>query len=199
MTHIFVSYLTIIGSDYVLSSGRRQAIMWTNTLLIGTLGTYLREILIEIHKFPFKKMYLRALSVKMAAILPRPQRTKPQQSIRTCAQWAQFLRCTELWKQCNLIVFTLKVLNDPVLVEVWQHMFSYVDTWSIMNVSELQGIGICTRKCLAYTLNVKLQLNTWDILILCAQHICWRNIKFWVHTLLAYLHTWAWRLQTWCH
>ena len=30
MTHICVGNLTIIGSDYGLSPGRRQAIIWTN-------------------------------------------------------------------------------------------------------------------------------------------------------------------------
>ena len=52
-THICVSKLTIIGSDNGLSPGRRHAIIWTNAgiLLIGTLGTNLREILSEIHTF----------------------------------------------------------------------------------------------------------------------------------------------------
>ena len=41
VTHIYVSKLTIIGSDNGLSPGRRQAIIWTNAeiLLIGSLGT----------------------------------------------------------------------------------------------------------------------------------------------------------------
>ena len=61
MTHICVSKLTIIGSDNGLSPGRRQAIIWTNAeiLLIGPLGTKFSEILIEIHTFSFKKMYLK--------------------------------------------------------------------------------------------------------------------------------------------
>ena len=47
VTHICVSKLTIIGSDYGLSPGRRQAIIWTNAgiLLIRTLGTNFSEIL----------------------------------------------------------------------------------------------------------------------------------------------------------
>ena len=50
--------LTIICSDNGLSPGRRQAIIRTNTgtLFIEPLGTKL--ILIEIHKFSFKKMHL---------------------------------------------------------------------------------------------------------------------------------------------
>ena len=46
VTHICVGKLTIIGSDYGLSPGRRQAIIWTNDgiLLIGPLGTNFSEI-----------------------------------------------------------------------------------------------------------------------------------------------------------
>ena len=45
--HICVSKLIIIGSDNGLSSGRRQAIIWTNAwiLLIEPLGTNFSEIL----------------------------------------------------------------------------------------------------------------------------------------------------------
>ena len=45
--------------------GRRQAIIWTNAgiLLIGHL-----EILIEIHKFPFKEMHLKMSSGKWRAL-----------------------------------------------------------------------------------------------------------------------------------
>ena len=61
-----VSKLTIIGSDSSLSSGQRQAIIWTNVeiLIIGPLGTNVNEILMEIHTFSFKKMYLKFLSEK---------------------------------------------------------------------------------------------------------------------------------------
>ena len=48
-----------IGSDNGLSTGRRQAIIWTNAgiLLIGTLETKFREVLIEIDTFSVKKMH----------------------------------------------------------------------------------------------------------------------------------------------
>ena len=64
LTHICVSKLTITGSDNGLSPHRRQAIIWTNVgiLLIGPLGTYFSGILIEIHIFSFKKMYLKMSS-----------------------------------------------------------------------------------------------------------------------------------------
>ena len=66
VTHICVSKQTSIGSDNGLSPGWRQAIIWTNAriLLIGPLGTNLREISIEIHKLSFKKMHLKMSSGK---------------------------------------------------------------------------------------------------------------------------------------
>ena len=66
VTHICVNKLTIIGSDNVLSPGRRQAIIWTNAgiLLIGNLGTNCSEILIESRPFSFKKMHLKMSSGK---------------------------------------------------------------------------------------------------------------------------------------
>ena len=56
VTHIYVSKLTIIGSDHGLSPGRRQAIIWTNAgiLLNRTLRTNFSEILSEIHTFSVK-------------------------------------------------------------------------------------------------------------------------------------------------
>ena len=66
MTHICVSKLTNIGSDYGLSPGRHQAIFWTDAgiLLIGPLGTNFNEMLIEIHAFSFTKIHLKMLSGK---------------------------------------------------------------------------------------------------------------------------------------
>ena len=66
MTQICVSKFTIIGSDNGLSPIPRQAIIWTNAgiLLIGTLGTNFSEILIQIHTFSNKKMYLKMSSGK---------------------------------------------------------------------------------------------------------------------------------------
>ena len=66
VTHICVSKQIIIGSDNGMSPGRRQAIILTNDgiLLIGTLGTNLSEILIEIRIFSFKKKSLKVSSGK---------------------------------------------------------------------------------------------------------------------------------------
>ena len=58
--------LTIIGSDNDLSSGRRQAIIWTSVgiLSIRPWVTYFNEILFGIRKFSFKKMPLKISSAK---------------------------------------------------------------------------------------------------------------------------------------
>ena len=57
VTHICVVTNTNIVSDNGLSPGRRQAIIWTNAviLLIGPLGTNFSGILSEIHTISFKK------------------------------------------------------------------------------------------------------------------------------------------------
>ena len=72
MTHICVGKLSIIGSDNGLSPRRRQAIIWTNAviLLIGPLGTNFNEILIEINIFSFKKMRLKMSSGKWRPFCP---------------------------------------------------------------------------------------------------------------------------------
>ena len=66
VTQICVSKFTIIGSANGLSPIRRQAIIWTNAeiLLIRILGTNFSEILIQIHTFSKKKMYLKMSSGK---------------------------------------------------------------------------------------------------------------------------------------
>ena len=58
------SELTIIGSDNGSSPRRRQAIIWTNALLIGPPGTNFNEILIVIHIISFKKIHLKMSSGK---------------------------------------------------------------------------------------------------------------------------------------
>ena len=66
VTHICIGKLTIIGSDYGLPPGWCQAIIWTSAriLLIGTLRTNFREILIEIQIISFRKMPLKMSSGK---------------------------------------------------------------------------------------------------------------------------------------
>ena len=67
MTHICVSKITVIGSYFGLSPGRRQAIVSTNDgiLLIGLLGTNFSEILVENDIFSLKKTHLKMSSEKL--------------------------------------------------------------------------------------------------------------------------------------
>ena len=94
-THIFVSKLTIIGSDNGLSPGRRQAIIWTNTgiLLIGPLGTIFSEILIGIHTFSFKKMHLKMSSRKRQPFCLgfNVLMVHQQATIKVVSVWGSFL------------------------------------------------------------------------------------------------------------
>ena len=71
MTHTCVNKLTSIRSDNGLLPGQHQAIISTNAglLLIGPLGTNISETLSKIHIFSFKKMRLKNVIWKMAAIL----------------------------------------------------------------------------------------------------------------------------------
>ena len=73
-THKYVSELAIIGWDNSLSPGPCQAIIETNAgiLLIGTPGTNLSEISIEIHISTLKNVFENIVS-EMSAILSRPQ------------------------------------------------------------------------------------------------------------------------------
>ena len=66
VTHTCAGNLTIIGSDNGLSPVRRQAIIWTNAviLLTGPWGTSFSEIWTVIQTFSFKKMHLKMSSGK---------------------------------------------------------------------------------------------------------------------------------------
>ena len=66
VTHIYISKLTIIGTDNGLSPAWLLAIIWTKAgiLLIQNIGKIVSEILSEIHTFSFKKMHLKMSSVK---------------------------------------------------------------------------------------------------------------------------------------
>ena len=65
VTHICIMKLAIIGSYNGLSTGRHQAIIWTNAgILFQSIGTNFSEILSKIHTISFKKMHLKMLSAK---------------------------------------------------------------------------------------------------------------------------------------
>ena len=70
MTLEYIIKIIIIGSIDGLSPGRCQAIIWNivEILLIGPLGTNFSEILIKIHIFSFKKIYLKMSSAKWQPI-----------------------------------------------------------------------------------------------------------------------------------
>ena len=56
VAHIYVGWLTIIVLDNGLSPGRRQAIIWTNDIILSIrpLGTNFSEILTKMYIFSFK-------------------------------------------------------------------------------------------------------------------------------------------------
>ena len=58
--------LTNISSDNGLSPIRRQAIIWTNAVIVSIRpqGTYFSEILLKIPKFSFKKIHLKISCAK---------------------------------------------------------------------------------------------------------------------------------------
>ena len=92
MTHLCVSDLTTIGSDNGLSPGRRQAIIWTDAriLLTGPLGINFSEILIEIHTFSLKKMYLKMSSAKGRLFRLGLNVLTPNKGLITHEAWARW-------------------------------------------------------------------------------------------------------------
>ena len=102
MTHIFVSELTIIGSDNNLSPDRRQAIIRTNAgiLLIRTLGTQFQWNLnlnsyIFIQENAFENVW------KMASILSQPQ------CVNTCTSSATPYKYMQLLWLCLQMAYHL--------------------------------------------------------------------------------------------
>ena len=99
--HICVGKLVIIGSDNGLSTGRRQAIIWTNggILLITPLRTNVSEILIGIHTFSFKKIYLQMSSAKwrpfclgLNGLKTKKHRTCASLGHKICMQHGDFIK-----------------------------------------------------------------------------------------------------------
>ena len=66
------------ASDLRWHENQGQTITWTNSgiLLIGPWGTILNDISVENHIFSFKKMHLKNVICKMAAILFQPKCAK---------------------------------------------------------------------------------------------------------------------------
>ena len=113
MTHICVSNLAMIGSDNGLSSGRRQAIIWTNAgmLLIGPLGTTFSEILIKIYMLSLKKCIWK-YRLEMAAMLSRPQWVKRMCILLTTPGYINILRLRQNERHFQVHFF----LNEKVWI-----------------------------------------------------------------------------------
>ena len=126
--HICVGKLTTIGSDNVLSPGRRQAIIWTiaGILLIGPLGTNFSEILIGIQTFSFKKMHLKMSSAKwrpsclslnvLNHLCPHPSITKD-----LCLQmsWCKQSNYNYLSLSVYLKIFKTTRARNIIIVKPW--------------------------------------------------------------------------------
>ena len=108
--HMCVSKLTTIGSDNGLSPGRRQAIIWTNAviLLIRPLGTSFSEILLKMYIFIQENAFENALW-KTSAILFPPQFVN---SLRPC-----FCQTSLAWSmdfnEKSFDVYSYKILSLP--------------------------------------------------------------------------------------
>ena len=114
MTHIYIYYITIIGSDNGLSPGRRQAIIWTSAgiLLIGPLGTNFSEILTcRNSNISIQENALENVVCEMTSILSRPQCVKLSKRCLdlTGSMWP----CDAIWRQkywsnlVGIMTFTL--------------------------------------------------------------------------------------------
>ena len=172
MKHICVSKLTFIVSDNGLSTGRCQAITWTNAgiLLIGPLGTNFNEILIEIYTFSFKKINLKMssgkcrpfclglnvlilMSPKIHALLTRVQILK----------WTKFLNLTMLLSHIPCVhscsEWHIVGYGTSALWDLWDEPFDTFDA----------GDGIFWLFCwsipcllMPWLLNLSEHQQTWD-------------------------------------
>ena len=123
VTHIWVSKLSIIGSNNGLSPGRRQAIIWTNAgiLLIWTIGTNFNEMLIEIHTFSVKKIHLKMSS----------------------ANWRPFclglnvLRCVATVVHCSDVLMSTMASQITSLTLVYSIVYSGADQRKHQNSQSL--------------------------------------------------------------
>ena len=84
VTHICVSKLTIIGSDNGLSTGRRQAIIWTNAGILSIQTNITNKLQWNLkrnaHVFIQENAFENVFS-EMAAIWSRPQCVKSSNTI----------------------------------------------------------------------------------------------------------------------
>ena len=123
VTHTCVGNLTTIGSGNGLSSGRRQAITWTNVgiLLIGPLGTNLSDMLIEIHIFSFKKIHLKMSYGKwrpfcLGLNVFNERQGKPGVHFDTTEvhQWSTLINSHLSWRRFHANTSSLSSDNKPL-------------------------------------------------------------------------------------
>ena len=123
VTHICVGKLTIIGSDNVLSPGRRRVFIWTNTgiLLIWTLGTNVSVILSKINTFPFKKMHLKmssgqrrpfCLSLHMLNVLMKWITVRTKGLVLLKAYPCHHMIMNKIWWLCLVPTSTTRFASD---------------------------------------------------------------------------------------
>ena len=117
VTHMCAGKLTITDSDNGLSPGWRQVINRTNAgiLLIRPLGTNVSEILIQIQKLSFKKMYLKMLSAKWHPFCP---------SLSVLTHWG-------LWHMYVKLNWVIIGSGNTLLIIAWVIKFM---VWHLMNL-----------------------------------------------------------------
>ena len=139
--HICVGKLAIIGSDNVLSPGRRQAIIQTNAgiLLIGPYGTNFSEIWIGIQTFSLKKIHLKMSSGKWW-----PLSLGLNELTATSQPMTDFICSLFSWSAVTYYyIQDLKYLNISINVYV---IITYTWMWDITNYH-----SICTTSTIIYT------------------------------------------------
>ena len=121
-----------IGSDNDLSSGRRQAIIWTNAgiLFIQTLGTNFSEILSEIHAVSFNKMHLKMSSAKWRQFCLGHNVLRAITYSTTAPKGNRELdryetTVTEKQAACYVLGYTIQVHNIHDDVIKWKHLPRY--------------------------------------------------------------------------
>ena len=125
--HIYISKLSITGSDNGLSLAQNQAIIWTNDgiLSIRTVGTNSSEILSKIHNF--QENAIENVIYEMAAILSQPQCVNPLHAKffrgnKIYLHFMSFLQCMTLniLKDCHLGHLKLRIYG-PIKFSHHEH------------------------------------------------------------------------------
>ena len=153
--HIWVSNLTIIGSDNGLSADRLQAIIWTNAniLLIGHLWTNFSEILIKIHTFSSQKMHLKkfgkwrpfclGLNVLTHQIWQwiALKSTPNIKTFKTTIFWNQSLHFNYIFSFIHLPSKSM-YCNRLSCMSIRKHNFSYYRKTSSINHTKSQNLTV---------------------------------------------------------